>query len=103
MYGMLVKIVAKPGKIEELIQFLRHDASVAATSERGSTLRFDVWAVPHQPNAVYLYEAYIDQEAFARHQANVPYKMFVNVIKPQLINEMQGLFGFTGSLVSNTD
>ena len=102
MYGTLMKIVAKPGKIDQLIEFLRRDATVAATSEPG-TVRFDVWAVPRQADAVYLYEAYVDQEAFAKHQANEPYKTFVQLITPELINEMQELFQFADSLISNID
>ena len=41
MYGTLVKIVAKPAKKDQLIEFLRWDATVAADSEPG-TVRFDV-------------------------------------------------------------
>ena len=102
MYGTLVKIVAKPGKMDQLIEFLQWDATLAATSEPG-TVRFDVWPVPCQADAVYLYEAYVDQEAFACHQANEPYKTFVQRVKPELINEMQELFEFTDSLISNID
>jgi quinol monooxygenase YgiN len=102
MYGTLVKIVAKPGKWEQLLEFLRWDAAVATDEEPGTT-RFDVWNVPDQPDAVYLYEAYVDQEAFARHQANEPYKRFVRVIMPELVAELNEVFGFTDSLISNSD
>lgn len=37
MYGTLVKIAVKPGKIDQLIEFLRCDAAVATTSEPGVT------------------------------------------------------------------
>lgn len=102
MYGTLVKIVVKPGKRDQLIKFLRWDAAVATDSEPG-TVRFDVWEVPRHPDALYLYEAYVDREAFARHQANEPYKRFVQVVEPELIAEMQELFEFTNSLISNID
>jgi hypothetical protein len=45
MYGKLVKITVKPGKRDQLLEFLRHDAAVAYDAEPG-TLRFDVWDVP---------------------------------------------------------
>ena len=102
MYGTLVKIVAKPGVREQLLEFLRWDAAVARDEEPGTT-RFDVWNVPDQPDAVYLYEAYADREAFARHQANEPYKRFVRVIVPELIDDIHELFGFTDGLISNSD
>jgi quinol monooxygenase YgiN len=102
MYGTLVKIVAKPGHREQLLEFLRWDAAVAANEEPGTT-RFDIWGIPGQPDAVYLYEAYVDRAAFARHQANEPYKRFVDVIVPELIDEINELFGFTDALISNSD
>lgn len=77
MYGMLLKIIVKSGKKGHLLDFLRWDAAIAKAEEPG-TLRFDVWEVPYEPDAVYLYEAYSDQEAFVRHQAGEPYKGFVS-------------------------
>lgn len=103
MYGTLVKIVIKPGKRDKLLDFLRWDAAVARDNETG-TIRFDVWDVPGESDAVYLYEGYSDREAFeTTHQANEPYKIFERVIVPECIDEMCKLFDFTYSLVSNTD
>jgi (4S)-4-hydroxy-5-phosphonooxypentane-2,3-dione isomerase len=59
MYGKLVRIDIKPGKRDQFLEFLRYDAAVARAAEPG-TLRFDVWNVPHQPDGIYLYEAYTD-------------------------------------------
>jgi hypothetical protein len=42
MYGMLTRIVVKPGKRIKLLEYLRWDAEVAKASEPG-TWRFDVW------------------------------------------------------------
>ena len=60
MYGGLIKMVARPGRREELFEFLRWDVDVARAQEPG-TLRFDVWEVPDEPNAFYLYEVYEDE------------------------------------------
>jgi hypothetical protein len=38
MYGTLVKIVAKPGVREQLLEFLRWDAAVARDEEPGDYL-----------------------------------------------------------------
>jgi (4S)-4-hydroxy-5-phosphonooxypentane-2,3-dione isomerase len=103
MYGALVKIKIKPGKRDQLLEFLRWDAAIAQAAEQPGTMRFDVWDVPGQPDAVYLYEAYENPEAFARHQANEPYKRFVNEIEPELFDERHNLFDFTNSLISNAD
>jgi quinol monooxygenase YgiN len=102
MYGVLVKIVTKPGKRDQLLEFLRWDAAVARAAEP-RTLRFDVWDVPDQPDAVYLYEAYENPDAFRCHRENEPYKRFVDEIEPQLFDKKHNLFDFTNSLISNTD
>ena len=49
MYEMLVRIVVKPGKRSELLDFLWWDAQVAKDSETG-TWRFDVWEVEREPD-----------------------------------------------------
>lgn len=48
MYGAFFKVVAKPWKKRELVDFLRWDAEIAKAAEPG-TLRFDVWDV-HSDN-----------------------------------------------------
>ena len=53
VYGGMVKLVAHPGRKPELIEFLRWDADVARSDEPG-TLRFDVWEVENERDAVYL-------------------------------------------------
>ena len=71
MYGGLVKLVAQPGRKPGVIEFLRWDADVARRDEPG-TLRFDVWEVENERDAVYLYEAYVDRAAFDVHERSVP-------------------------------
>jgi quercetin dioxygenase-like cupin family protein/quinol monooxygenase YgiN len=99
VYGKLVKLTTKAGKREKLIQFLTGDADVARDTEPG-TLRFDVWKVPHEPDAVYLYEAYSDVEAFMQHQAHEPYKHYIEAIEPEL--DVRVVFDWADSLVSNS-
>lgn len=62
-FSRALTLVAHEGRKAELLAFLRWDAEVARSREPG-TLRFDVWEVPGEPNAVYLYEAFVDQAAF---------------------------------------
>jgi quercetin dioxygenase-like cupin family protein/quinol monooxygenase YgiN len=104
MHGALIKIVVKPGKRNEVLEFLRFDAAVAQAAEPG-TLRFDVWEVPHEPDALFLYEAYTDEEALAKHKANTPFKTYIDVIEPSLLDKSREhrLVEFTDSLISNID
>jgi quercetin dioxygenase-like cupin family protein/quinol monooxygenase YgiN len=104
MYGAFFKIVAKPGKRGELVEFLRWDAAVAKAAEP-DTMRFDVWDVPGEPDALYVYEAYRDPAGFAKHQANKPYQRYVNHIDPELLEPERRIdvFGFNDSVISNDD
>jgi quinol monooxygenase YgiN len=51
----MINMVARPGRRTELLEFWRWDVEVARPQEPG-TLRFDVWEVPDEPDAFYLYE-----------------------------------------------
>ena len=102
MYGGIVRLVARAGGRSELIDFLRWDTDVAKAQEPG-TLRFDVWESANDPDAVYLYEAYVDQGAFEAHIANAPFKRFVDEIVPSLAEPPSFVVPFTHSVVSNAD
>ena len=41
--------------------------------------------VPDEPDAFYLYEAFVDQAAFEAHQKSEPFKKFVTEIVPNVI------------------
>ena len=84
MYGWLIKLVARPGQKGELLEFLRWDADVAREREPG-TLRFDAWESADDPNAVYLYEGYVDKAAFDEHKQNEPFKRFMEHVVPNVI------------------
>ena len=96
------KLVAHPGRKPELIEFLRWDADVARSDEPG-TLRFDVWEVQSEPDAVYLYEAYVDRAAFDVHKASEPFRKFVAEIVPTLIEPPLFVVPFADSTVSVAD
>jgi quinol monooxygenase YgiN len=102
MYGGLIKLVVPPERRAELLEFLRWDADVARTQEPG-TLRFDVWEAPDEPNALFLYEAYVDRAAFDAHKEGEPYQRFMAEVVPQMLEEVSALLPFTDSLVSNAD
>ncbi len=93
-------ISAQAGKRDELVEFLQWDADVAASDEPG-TLRFDVYDVPDRPDAVYLYEAYANEESFAVHREAPPFKRFVDHIIPNVIASMDVLLRSAPSIAAN--
>ena len=101
MYGMLTRIVVKPGKRSELLEYLHWDAEVARAGEPG-TWRFDVWEAEREPGVVYLYEAYKDRAAFEDHAKGDPYKKW-NEIADKAMEQVTDVIPLTESLASNVD
>jgi len=101
LYGGMIKLVAQPGRKAELLEFLRWDAEEAR--DEPGTLRFDVWEVPDEPDAVYVYEAYADQAAFEAHQHSEPFKRFVEHIIPNVVGPLVFVVPLAQSLVSTAD
>lgn len=99
MYGGMIKLTARPGRRAELLEFLRWNAEVARIEEPG-TLRFDVWWVLDEPDALYLYEAFVDQAAFEVHKEGAPFKKFVAEIIPNVIEPVVFVLPFSESAVS---
>ncbi|MBW8827098.1 MAG: antibiotic biosynthesis monooxygenase [Acidobacteria bacterium] len=64
----LVTIVAKEGKVDQLIELLGRMAAIAAKDD-GSEL-YSVHRSRRDPNTVFVYELYRDKEALKLHQAN---------------------------------
>jgi (4S)-4-hydroxy-5-phosphonooxypentane-2,3-dione isomerase len=101
MYGMLTRIVVKPGKRAELLEYLRWDAKVAKASEP-RTWRFDVWETEREPRLVYLYEAYQDRAAFDDHAKHDPYKEW-DELADETMEQVADVIPLTESLASNAD
>jgi quinol monooxygenase YgiN len=101
MYGMLTRIVARPGKLSELLEYLRWDAEVARGTEPG-TWRFDVWGAEQEPGVVYVYEAYKDRAAFEDHAEHDPYRKW-DEIANKTMEQVIDVIPLTDSLASNVD
>jgi len=100
MYGTLLRIVVKPGKRSELLEYLRWDAQVAKDSEP-DTWRFDVWELA--PDVIYLYEAYKDRSAFENcHREHDPYKKW-NEMVAKTMEHVTEIIPFTESVASIKD
>ena len=100
MIAHLMKLTANAGMIDELTEFLRWDAAVCASDEP-ATLRFDVFAVPDDPDSVYLYEAYVDDEAFDAHRAGAPFVRFVEHVVPNVIASIEFLLRSATPVAAN--
>ena len=103
MYGIVFRVEAKPGKFQELVDFLTWDAEVCRDEEPG-TLRFEFYQDPENENALYVYEAYQNQEAFDVHKNNDPFKHWhsAGLSEALTINGLQVLFA-GDALFSPTD
>jgi quinol monooxygenase YgiN len=98
---MLTRIVVKPGKRSELLDYLRWDARVAKASEPG-TWRFDVWETEREPGVVYVYEAYQDRAAFEDHARHEPYQKW-NEVAAQAMEQVTDVIPLTESVASHMD
>jgi quinol monooxygenase YgiN len=83
MFGILFRIEAKPGKYQELVEFLKWDGEVCRDQEPG-TLRFEFYRDPQDENALYVYEAYRNHEAFKEHQNNEPFRRWSSGLQKEL-------------------
>lgn len=66
MYVLLVTIQIQPAHREAFMESMLDDARGSVNDEPGC-LRFDVLQDSKDPNKIYLYEVYRDQEAFNAH------------------------------------
>lgn len=96
---MLLRFQVKSGKRQELLEFLEWDAKVAREQEPG-TLRFDVYASENDPNTVFLYEAYQDDDAFEEHKANEPFQNFRSV-RQACVESIEVLIGGASPSATN--
>lgn len=77
MFAILFRALAKPGKSQELFDFLKWDSEICDNQEEG-TLRFDVLSDPENENAFYVYEVYKDDAAFQAHKENPPFLKWIS-------------------------
>ena len=90
MYGILFRVEAKAGKFEELCKFLEWDAEVARDEEPG-TLRFEYYQDGNK-EALYVYEAYRDRNAFEEHKKNEPFQRWSRFVCNDLCVDFTKLF-----------
>ena len=99
MYGVFWHAVVKPGKKQDLFDFLKWDLDVAKETEPG-TVRFDIFEDRDNPDGLYVYELYIDQDAFAEHQKHEPFLRWSDEIRTECLAEGGPLMGFSHTVLS---
>ena len=77
------------------------DHPTGLTGHEPGTLRFDVYDVPGEPDAVYLYEAYANDEAYSTHCEGAPVKKLMDHIVPNVIANMDVLLQGVPSIAAN--
>ena len=92
MIGLLLWVKAKAGKKEELVEFFQWDGQVAKETEPG-TLRFEFYDDPNDVDAVYLYEAYQDEDAFDVHKSHEPFQKWIAEVRPNLAEDLNIIKG----------
>jgi autoinducer 2-degrading protein len=83
MFGIFFRVEARPGKYEELLDFLRWDGEFCRDHEPG-TLRFEFYRDPEDGNAFYVYEAYRDLAAFEDHKKGEPFQRWSSGVRDAL-------------------
>jgi quinol monooxygenase YgiN len=83
MFGIFFRVEAQPGKYDELLAFLKWDGERAREHEPG-TLRFEFYRDPQDVNALYVYEAYRDRDAFEEHKKGEPFQRWSEGLRDAL-------------------
>ena len=79
MIGGILRFDVKPTVRDAFIAALIAHGRAAVPAEAGTT-RFDVLVDQDDPNRIYLYEAYMDADAFAVHLAGESHQELVRVL-----------------------
>ncbi|MGH9871289.1 MAG: putative quinol monooxygenase [Pyrinomonadaceae bacterium] len=84
MIGILFRAKAKPGKLQNLIDFLIWDGKLCRDQEQPGTLRFEFYPDQKDETALYVYEAYRDESAFEERMKNPPFQAWSSGLKDNL-------------------
>jgi quinol monooxygenase YgiN len=89
-YALVVRIRIKPENVAAFMQKLEANAS-AARKEPGC-LAFNVLVDPADKTRVMLYEVYANEAAFQAHQAQAPFKAYLEEAVPLLAERTREFF-----------
>jgi len=80
MFTLLAKITVASEYRENLIQILIEDGQISLKDEP-ETLRFDLIQDSSNPNILFLYEVYENEQAFTDHTKGEGFKKFITIFQ----------------------
>ncbi|HEX9872154.1 MAG TPA: putative quinol monooxygenase [Candidatus Tectomicrobia bacterium] len=88
MLALLVTIKIKPGYRDAFVESLLDDARGSVNNEPGC-LRFDVLQDNADPNRIFLYEVYKDEQALEAHRQTPHFQKWREAVKDWFDGELQ--------------
>ena len=82
MYVVCVRIQVVPGREEDFAAAA--SANAAGTRQEPGNVRFDVLRHAGEPDRFFLYEVYLDEEAFRTHQQTEHYLRWRDEVAPMM-------------------
>ncbi|MBT8345951.1 MAG: antibiotic biosynthesis monooxygenase [Desulfofustis sp.] len=80
MYIVTVKFTIKPDNVDEFTKVMKRQAQNSLNKEDGC-LQFDVCQDPSDSGSFFLYEVYVDSEAFEAHLQTAHFSEFDRTVK----------------------
>ena len=78
--AVLAKLTAKPGQRDELAKAL--DVALAGAASEEGTIFYILHADTHEPDVLWFYELYRDQDAYTAHGTSEAFKAVGRVVAP---------------------
>ncbi|MCB1333211.1 MAG: antibiotic biosynthesis monooxygenase [Roseivivax sp.] len=75
MHAVTVTFRARPNDATRFLAAIQRNAALSLLREPGCK-RFDVCVAPDDPATVFLYELYVDEDAFELHKTTAHFKAF---------------------------
>ena len=86
MYSLFIKTRVKPGCAEQFLSVIQVNAAASVATEPGC-LVFDVSQDRADPEVIYLYEIYQDDEAYEAHTRTAHFRDSRPVVEPLIADQ----------------
>jgi (4S)-4-hydroxy-5-phosphonooxypentane-2,3-dione isomerase len=96
MFSLVVQMEVRPGFREEFLAGMTANAETSVRDEPGC-LRFDLSSVDGDENRFFLYELYVDADAFAAHKQAPHFREWREIAERVLVGQVNT----TGSLLAS--
>lgn len=86
MYSLFIKTRVKPGSAEDFLLAIKANAAASVASEPGC-LVFDVSQDRVDPDVIYLYEIYRDDDAYEAHTQTAHFRDSRPLVEPLILEQ----------------